>query len=132
MSEHEQHSDSPILIPPPCTGDYWRPDAVPRINRKLPANAGIEKHVRFLDLSHTFATMSLSSVVDVKALTSMLGHYSAEFALDTYMHITNDMQRGAPEKNGGFTETAMAKPEPESPGLPEDSRYKVIPFERVG
>ena len=38
--------------------------------------------------------MALSSGVDVKTLSSMLGHYSAGFTLDTYTHITNDMQRG--------------------------------------
>ena len=62
----------------------------------------------------------------------MLGHYSAGFTLDTYTHITNDMQRGAAEKIGGFMETATAKPEPEPPDPPEENRCKVIPFERVG
>ena len=42
--------------------------------------------------------MAISSGVDVKTLSSMLGHYSAGFTLDTYTHITNDMQRGAAEK----------------------------------
>lgn len=45
---------------------------------------------------------------------------------------TNDMQRGAAEKIGGFMETATAKPESEPPDPPEESRCKVIPFEKVG
>ena len=93
---------------------------------------GIEERVRFHDLRHTFATMALSSGVDVKTLSSVLGHYSAGFTLDTSLHITNDMQRGAAEKIGGFMETATAKPEPEPPDPTEESRCKVIPFERVG
>ena len=36
------------------------------------------------------------------------------------------------EKIGSFMETATAKPEPEPPDPPEESRCKVIPFERVG
>ena len=48
-----------ILFPSPRTGGYWSPDAVSRINRKLLAKAGIEEHVRFHDLRHTFATMAL-------------------------------------------------------------------------
>jgi len=36
--------------------------------------------------------MAISSGVDVKTLSSMLGHYSAGFTLDTYTHITNDMR----------------------------------------
>ena len=111
---------------------YWSPDAVSRINRKLLKNAGIEEHVRFHDLRHTFATMAISSGVDVKTLSSMLGHYSAGFTLDTYTHITNDMQRGAAEKIGGFMESATATTTPEPPDPPEESRCKVIPFERVG
>ena len=80
--------------PSPRTDGCWSPDAVSRINQKLLAKAGIEERVRFHDLRHTFATMALSSGVDVKTLSSMLGHYSAGFTLDTYTHITNDMQRG--------------------------------------
>ena len=132
VQEHEQHPDSPLLFPSPRTGGYWSPDAVSRINRKLLAQAGIEERVRFHDLRHTFATMALSSGVDVKTLSSMLGHYSAGFTLDTYTHITNDMQRGAAEKIGGFMEMATAKPMPEPTDPPEESRCKVIPFERIG
>ena len=79
VQEHEQHPDNPILFPSPRTGGYWSPDAVSRINRKLLKNAGIEEHVRFHDLRHTFATMAISSGVDVKTLSSMLhaGHLYA-------------------------------------------------------
>ena len=132
VREHEQHPDNPILFPSPRTGGYWSPDAVSRLNKKLLKAAGIDEKVRFHDFRHTFATMALSSGVDVKTLSSMLGHFSAGFTLDTYTHITNEMQRGAAEKIGGFMETATAKPEPEPPDPPEESRCKVIQFERVG
>ena len=42
--------------------------------------------------------MALSSGVDVKTLSSMLGHYSAGFTLDTYTHITSDMLSEAAAK----------------------------------
>ena len=86
--------------------------------------------MRYHDLRHTFATMAISSGVDVKTLSSMLGHFSAGFTLDAYTHITNDMQRGAAEKIGGFMESAANPPEPSDP--PEQSLCKVIPFEKVG
>ena len=70
VQEREQHPDNPILFPSPRTGGYWSPDAVSRINRKLLKNAGIEEHVRFHDLRHTFATMAISSGVDVKTLSA--------------------------------------------------------------
>ena len=40
VREHEQHPDNPILFPSPRTGGYWSPDAVSRINRKLPGEGG--------------------------------------------------------------------------------------------
>ena len=88
--------------------------------------------MRFRDFRHTFATMAISSGVDVKTLSSMLGHYSAGFTLDTYTHINNDMQRGAAEKIGGFMETALPETAPTPPEPPESGGCKVIPFEMVG
>ena len=81
------------------------------------------------DLRHTFATTALLNGVDVKTVSSMLGHYSAGFTLDTYTHVTAQMQRAAAEKMGGFMENALpgeSAPEPEPP------KGKIVPFERVG
>lgn len=132
IQEHEQHPGNPILFPSPRTCGYWSPDAVSRINRNLLSKAGIEEYVRFHDLRHAFVTMAISSGLDVKTLSSMLGHYSTGFTLDTYTHITNDMQRSAVEKIGSFMKSATATPTPEPPDPPEESRCKVIPFEKVG
>ena len=76
--------------------------------------------------------MAISSGVDVKTLSSMLGHFSAGFTLDTYTHITNDMQRGAAEKIGGFMESVTTTNTPEPPDPPKQGRCKVISFEKVG
>jgi len=40
--------------------------------------------------------------VDVKAVSSMLGHYDAGFTLRTYTHVTRQMQQKAAEKIGNF------------------------------
>ena len=42
------------------------------------------------------------------------------------------MQPGAAEKIDGSVETDTVKPDLEPPDPPEESRCKVIPFERVG
>ena len=75
---------------------------------------------------------AISNGVDLKMLASMLGHHSAGFTLDTYTHVTSDMQKGAAEIIGGFMELATAGITPEPPSPPEESRCKVIPFEKVG
>ena len=103
-----------------------------RVNKKLLKAAGIDEKVRFYDLRHTYATLAIANGVDVKTLASMLGHHSAGLTLDTYTHVTNDMQKGAAEKIGGFMQTATAALTPEPPDPPEQSRCKVIPFEMVG
>ena len=56
----------------------------------------------FHDLRHTFATLALQNGVDVKAVSSMLGHYDAGFTLRTYTHVTRQMQQKAAEKIGNF------------------------------
>ncbi len=58
--------------------------------------------IRFHDLRHTFATHALVSGVDAKTLASILGHTNASFTLDTYTHVTGDMQRRAAEIVGDF------------------------------
>ena len=58
--------------------------------------------IRFHDLRHTFATHALASGVDVKTLSGILGHTNASFTLDTYTHVTGDMQKRAAEIVGGF------------------------------
>ena len=61
------------------------------------ADAGIE-NVRFHDLRHTFATVSLEYGMDIKTLSMIIGHNSAATTLDVYSHITDTMQKTAAEK----------------------------------
>ena len=53
------------------------------------------KRVRFHDLRHTFATMALENGMDIKTLSAMIGHVSAETTLNIYSHITDTMQQQA-------------------------------------
>ena len=55
-------------------------------------------NIRFHDLRHTFATHAISSGVDVKTLSNILGHSKSSFTLDTYTHVTTEMQKNAAEK----------------------------------
>ncbi len=44
--------------------------------------------------------MELQNVVDVKTVSSMLGHYSAGFTLSTYTHAMPEMMREAADTMG--------------------------------
>ena len=57
------------------------PDSVLHMLQRVLKRAGLPR-IRFHDLRHTFATMALQNGVDVKTVSSMLGHYSAAFTLD--------------------------------------------------
>lgn len=61
------------------------------------------------DLRHTFATHALTSGVDAKTLSGILGHTNASFTLDTYTHVTPDMQQEASHIVGGFLEALLGK-----------------------
>ena len=100
-AEHAKHPNSPYIFPSPKTGNMYYPDSVSRLHKKLLSDAGLES-IRFHDLRHTFATLAIQNGVDIKTLSSMLGHYSAGFTLDTYAHVTDKMQREAAKKVGKF------------------------------
>jgi len=65
--------------------------------------------IRFHDLRHTFATHATQGGVDAKTLAGILGHTNASFTLDTYTHVTVDMQRNASEVVGNMMKKFMKK-----------------------
>ena len=67
------------------------PDSVLHMLQRVLKRAGLPR-IRFHDLRHTFATMALQNGVDVKTVSSMLGHYDAGFTLRTYTHATRQKQ----------------------------------------
>jgi integrase len=99
--EHAKHPDNPWMFPSGRTGEMYHPDSVVTLHKRILKDAGLE-HIRFHDLRHTFATLALQNGVDVKTVSSMLGHYDAGFTLRTYTHVTRQMQQKAAEKMGSF------------------------------
>ena len=106
IAEHKKHPRNPYLFPSPKTGTMYDPDAFRRTHDKILKAIGAE-HIRFHDLRHTFATLSLKSGVDVKTLSGALGHYSAEFTLNTYTHATAQMKQDAADTIGGVISQQM-------------------------
>lgn len=106
IQEHEKHPDNPYMFPSPKTGEMYYPDSVVNLHKKILKDAGLE-HIRFHDLRHTFATMALQNGVDVKTVSSMLGHYDAGFTLRTYTHATRQAQDEAAQKMGAFMGQVM-------------------------
>ena len=98
LRAYRERVDSRWMFPSPVKEDVpMTPGAVRRRLQIILERAGC-KRIRFHDLRHTFATLSLENGMDVKTLSAMLGHVSAATTLDIYTHVTGDMQTEAAAK----------------------------------
>ena len=105
MQQRRKTGNSEWVFPSP-TGGPMSPDSVLHMLQRVLKRAGLPR-IRFHDLRHTFATMALQNGVDVKTVSSMLGHYSAGFTLDTYAHVTTDAQLKAAQTMGSILSRAV-------------------------
>ena len=117
MAEYKTRVNSRWLFPSPKKDDLpIIPSAVSRRLHTLLEHAGCEQ-VRFHDLRHTFATNALAHGMDIKTLSTILGHVSSATTLNTYSHVTDEMrQRAAVKIDQGIAkaevqDTAIAQPE---------------------
>ena len=106
VAEHKKHPDNPYMFPSPITREMYHPDSIVNLHKKILKDAGLP-HIRFHDLRHTFATLALQNGVDVKTVSSMLGHYDAGFSLRTYTHATRQKQDEAAQTMGSFMAQVM-------------------------
>ena len=106
LQQQQAQAVSPWMFPNPLQPEVpISPNRASYQLRRLLKKAGLPQ-IRFHDLRHTFATHALSDGVDAKTLSGILGHTNASFTLDTYTHVTGEMQQQAADIVGAFlTET---------------------------
>ena len=83
------------------------------------------RHLRFHDLRHTFATASLEHGMDIKTLSTIIGHVSSATTLNTYTHVTDAMRQNAADKIDQGIGRAEPKPRQEAaPQKPAPSTFQ--------
>ena len=109
LRQRKKRAVSQWIFPQPVSPELpMNPDSAYRRLKVLLKQAGLPD-IRFHDLRHTFATHALTSGVDAKTLSGILGHTNASFTLDTYTHVTPDMRQQASGIVGGFMEDLLGK-----------------------
>ena len=109
LAQRKKSSYSQWIFPNPLRPEQpANPNAAYNHLKTLLKRAGLPS-IRFHDLRHTFATHALASGVDAKTLSGILGHTQASFTLDTYTHVTGDMQRQAAQVMDAFMTDIFGK-----------------------
>ena len=98
LEQYRQSVTSRWMFPSPRKGDSPRdPTAVRKKLAAVLKRAGCPA-ARFHDLRHTFATSALEHGMDVKTLSTVIGHVSSATTLNVYAHVTDEMRQKAADK----------------------------------
>lgn len=98
LEEYHRQVDSRWMFPSPAREDSpLDPATVRKRLQTILKHAGCRK-VRFHDLRHLFVTTALENGMDVKTLSTIIGHVSAKTTLNVYTHVTDAMQQTAAAK----------------------------------
>ena len=91
LIELKKDAKSEWMFPSPVkNGESRHPSSITKKFRIMLERANC-KHIRFHDLRHTFATMALENGIDIKTLSSMIGHVSSETTVNGRNPHTNKM-----------------------------------------
>ena len=83
VKEHAKHPNSPLMFMHPATQKPFSPQMVRRMHKEIIIEAGLD-HIRFTDLRHTCAVLSLRNGMDTKELAQMLGHARTSMTRQNY------------------------------------------------
>ena len=90
---------TPIFSTP--LGLVYEPRTYEDLFKRTLKEAGVSD-INFHALRHTFATRALEAGMDIKVLSSILGHAQASTTLNLYAHALPDHKRQSMDKMGSF------------------------------
>ena len=82
--EHAKHPRSPLMFMHPATQRPYSPQMVRRLHNEIIQEARLD-HIRFADLRHTCAVLSLQNGMDMKEVSQMLGHFRTAMTRQNYV-----------------------------------------------
>ena len=82
-------------------GTHMKHETISKNYKKIVTEMGFPE-LRFHDLRHSFAVISLQAGDDIKTVQENLGHHSAAFTMDTYAHVTDSMRKASSERMESF------------------------------
>ena len=88
------------------TGRYLSNQTICLAFKKVVRAIGLDE-VRFHDLRHTYAVLSLKAGDDAKTLSENMGHYSAAFTMDVYAYVTPGMRRDSANRMDQYMQTVI-------------------------
>ena len=125
LSNYKIETNSVWMFPSPLNSDSPRdPTAVRKRLTTILKRADC-KHIRFHDLRHTFATASLEHGMDIKTLSTIIGHVSTATTLNVYSHVTDEMRKTAAAKiDRGIAKSEIAEDIDTAPRKPAPSTFQ--------
>ena len=103
--EHSKHPSCPLMFMHPATQKPFSPQMVRRMHNEIIREAGLD-HIRFTDLRHTCAVLSLQNGMKTKDLARMLGHARTTMTRQNY---TPYLSRTAKKDKDSPTETSQTE-----------------------
>ncbi len=95
LRDYRQSIRSRWMFPSPKKEDSPLDPAAVRKKLAKVLNRADCKHIRFHDLRHTFATNALEHGMDIKTLSTIIGHVTSATTLNVYAHVTDTMRENA-------------------------------------
>ena len=84
-----------------ATGLIYEPRTYEDLFKRTLKTAGLQD-INFHALRHTFATRALEAGMDIKVLSSILGHAQASTTLNLYAHALPDHKKTSMDKMSAF------------------------------
>ena len=125
LKAYKKTVNSRWMFPSPVSEDSPRDPAAVRKRLQTVLERAECKKIRFHDLRHTFSTCALEHGMDVKTLSTIIGHVSSSTTLNIYAHVTDEMRRTAAVKiDQGIGKTELQAESQSAPRKPVSSTFQ--------